>query len=464
MSRKPANSVEEWYLRERGISPDTLDRCHVETTATEARWKVGSTFKVRTGFGLGEKRGFKYAEAGHPLVPWFLPVKSASITDPVIVCEGETDAMRLWEAGGKDMYGSIAALPGCDAITPAVAKRLAKRAEKTSIFFVLDNEKDAENGDYNPEDWKDKKNPVRKVDQSWERIKTLLPQARRLYLPEAYKDVCAYLDIYSMKDFDEFVLKADPRYNYERLDLTAPGATPTYLWGDVIPRAQFGIWQGTSNVGKSMLYLALAVALANGEKFFLGKLLNPTRDGRVLVVDEENPEEIIRERLTKLGLRDDAQKKLFIISQRGVRLDRPDSSAHLFEDVSNFNPDLVVLDSFVRLHMQEEESSGAISKMYNASVLPLSRSLGAAIVLLHHVIKGDSADSMKRNRGSGDIVAGCDVAWDLVDRLDDEQPHKLFSRFKSRSGAVKKEIRFQIADTADGGLDFPVVSHTKDVL
>lgn len=459
---KPVNAVQTWYLKERGITPETLERCKVETTDTEARWKVGNRHKVRTGFGLGEKRRFFYDEPGD-LAPWYLPVKSADIVDPVIVTEGETDAKILWQKGGKDLYGQIAALPGCDAITPEVASKLAKRAAKTQLYFVLDNPEKENEPDYDPEDWKNKKNPIGTVDDSWKRIKALLPQARRLYVPEGYKDLCKYFEIYNIKDFDEFILKADPHYNYERLDLSVQGKTPEYLWEDIIPQAQFEIWQGASNVGKSLLYQALAVALANGEKFFLGKLLNPTRDGRVLIVDEENPEEIIRERLAKLGLRGDAQRKLFIVSQRGVRLDREDSASDLFEDVSNFNPDLVVLDSFVRLHMEDENNSGAVSKMYNSSVLPLSRHLGAAVVLLHHVGKGDGGDSMKRTRGSSDITAGCDVAWDLVDRLD-ETPYKLFSRFKSRSGAVKKEIRFQIQDTASGGLDFPLMTSTGDVL
>jgi hypothetical protein len=460
---KPSNAVETWYLKERGITPETLERCKVTTTDTEARWPLGSTFKIRTGFGPGERRVFKLAESGHPLATWHLPVKSADITDPVIVCEGETDAMRLWQEGGKDMYGQISALPGCDALTPEAAEKLAKRSSKAQLYFVLDNEQNADKGDYNPDDWKDKKNPVRKVDESWKKIKGLLPQARRLYLPDGYKDLCEYFEIYSIKDFDEFVLKADPHYNYERLDLTGPAIHPEFLWQDVVPRAQFSIWQGESNVGKSMLYQALAVALTNGEKFFMGKLINPERDGRVFIVDEENPEAVIRERLSKLGLRPEAQKKLFIVSQRSVRLDIPASSDKLYEDVSNFNPDLVVFDSFIRLHAQDEDSSGAVSKMYNQAVLPLSRHLGASVVLLHHTKKNDSGDSMKRTRGSSDITAGCDVAWDLVDRVD-ETPYKFFSRFKTRSGAIRKEIRFRIEDTAEGGLEFPLVDSTKDVL
>lgn len=460
MSEKPRNAVQRWFLEQRGIHPETLDRCKITTSDTEASWPVGSTRKIRTGFGPGEKRGFKYADKGHPLSAFYLPVKSADITDPVIVTEGESDALRLWQAGGKDLYGSIAALPGCDAITPEVAASLAKRAAKTTLYFVLDNDK-PEGGDaYNPDDWKDAKTPVRKTDESWKRIKTLLPKARRIHLPEAYKDLCEYLEIYDIKDFDKHVVNAK-HFNFDALNLELIGATPEYLWEDIIPRSQFVLLQGESNVGKSLLYQALAVALANGDTEFLGRKLTPVRSGRVLIADEENPEEVIRHRLAQLGLRPECQKNLRIISQRGVRIDL--DSDKLFEDVESFDPDLTVLDSFIRLHSQDENNASAVSGMFNTSVLPISRQLGSAVLLLHHVNRTDSGDSRRRTRGSTDIMASTDVAWDLVDRIG-EVPHKMLSRFKTRSGSVRKNIWFRIEDTEEGRLGFPLMDGTGDVL
>lgn len=460
MSEKPANQVEEWYLKERGITPETLHACKVETTDTEARWKVGNRYKIRTGFAPGEKRVFKYSEMGQPNKEWSLPVRSRDYVLPVIACEGETDAMCLWQKGGKDKYGSIVAVPGCDALTESIAAVLAKRAQKTQLYFVLDNEQ-SEAGDYNPDDWKEAQQPIRKVDESWQRIKKLLPKARRIYLPDGYKDLCEYFRIYDIKDFDEFVVNAEARYNYNRLDLSGPASEMEWLWNGVVPRGQFGVLQGESNVGKSMLYQALAVALANGDSNFLKRALNPTREGRVFIVDNENPEEVIRERYHKMGLKD--QKKLYVVSNRGVRLDVPGDAGKLYEDVSNFNPDIVFLDSFVRLHMQDENSSAAISGMYNSAVLPLSRDLGTAVVLLHHVNKTSSGDSRQRTRGSTDITAGCDFAWDMVEGVG-EMSFKKLVRFKTRSGPVFSEIKFQIEDTEEGGLDFPIITTQTDVL
>lgn len=459
MTQKPSNAVETWYLKERGITPETLERCKVVTSDTEARWKVGPREKIRTGFHPGQERKFRYSEKGE-FDFWYLPVKSREIVDPVIACEGETDAKRLWQDGGAQLYGQICAMPGCDAITPQAAARLQKRAGKADIYFVLDNDKTEEPA-YNPDDWKDAKNPVRQVDESWKRIKSLLPKARRIYLPPDYKDLCEYLNIYTVKDFNEFVLNAEARYNFEALDLSSPAEHPEYLWEDVIPRGQFVLLQGESNVGKSLLYQALAVALANGEERFLDRRLNPEREGRVLIVDEENPEEVVRHRLHQLGLKPHAQKKLRIISQRGVRIDL--DSDRLFEDVSNFNPDLTVLDSFIRLHSEDENSASAVSGMFNKSVLPISRQLGSAVLLLHHVNRTDSGDSRRRTRGSTDIMASTDVAWDMLDQ-EGEVKYKHLSRFKTRSGRVSKDLRFRIEDTAGGRLEFPLLNAGADAL
>lgn len=461
MSEKHENVVEKWFLEERGIKAETLRSCKVETSDTEARYNIGGRVKVRTGFYNGERK-FRYETKG-TLALWNLPVKQAEIRDPVIVCEGETDAMRLWQDGGKHKYGMISAMPGCDAITKEMAERLKQLANGATIYFVLDNDKPAKGGGdgaYNPDDWKQANEPVRSVDDSWRRVKALLPKARRIYLPADYKDICEYLNVYSVKDFDGFVVNAEARYNFEHLNLAQPSEAPEYLWQDVVPQSQFVLIQGDMGMGKSMIYQALAVRLANGDPAFLDRRLNPTRDGRVLIVDEENPEAVIRHRLSQLGLRPENQRKLHIIAGRGVRLDNPQDADKLYEDVENFNPDLVCLDSFVRLHMQDENSSSAISAMYNNAVSPLSRQLGAAIILLHHTKKTNSGDSRDRTRGSTDISAGVDQAWDVVDKVLDGGggTYKYLSRFKTRTGAIGgKDISFKIEDTEDGHLKFPLV-------
>lgn len=459
MSEKPENVVERWFLEERGIKPETLRACRVETNDTEARFTIGGRTKVRSGFYNGERK-FRYTDKG-PLALWNLPVKQAEIRDPVIVCEGETDAMRLWQDGGKHKYGMISAMPGCDAITKEMADRLKQIANGATIYFVLDNDKPKGGGEgaYNPDDWKQANEPVRSVDDSWRRVKVLLPKARRIYLPSDYKDICEYLNVYSVKDFDGFVINAEARYNFETLDLSQPGTPPEYLWTDVVPRSQFVLIQGDMGMGKSMIYQALAVALANGEPKFLGRKLNPVRDGRVLIVDEENPEAVVRHRLAQLGLKPENRKKLHIISQRGIRLDYSQDVDKLYEDVENFSPDLVCLDSFVRFHTSDENASGAISAMYNQAIMPLSRQLGAAVILLHHTKKTSSGDSRDRTRGSTDITAGVDQAWDVVDHVyEGGGTYKFLSRFKTRTGATGgKDLSFRIEDTDDGGLDFPLV-------
>lgn len=458
MSEKPADEVQEWYLRERGITPETLERCKVTTTDKASSWPLGEAVKTRTGFGPGEIRKFTLKPKGTPFSIWHLPVKTTPVVDPVIVCEGETDAMRLWQDGGAHLYGKICAIPGCDALTAEAAADLLKRAGKAPIYFVLDNDKLADGeGAYDPDDWKDKKNPIRVTDDSWQRIKQMLPRAKRIELPSDYKDICEYLNIYTVKDFDKFVVGAEARYNFDHLDLSAPAHAPEYLWQDFIPRSQWGLLFGDSGVGKSMLYQALAVALANGESFFLGRKLNPTKGGRVLIVDEENFEAEIRSRMRKHGLKNEAQKNLHIISGRGVRLDNKREAGKLFEDVENFDPDLTVLDSFVRLHESDEDKAGPVSAIFNSAIAPLSRQLGSAVWLLHHTGNND------RLRGSSDIKAAPDFAWKMMN-MEGEVAYKVMSRTKSRDGVTRSQVQFRFEDTEGGGLEFKLLDEGGDVL
>jgi len=458
MSKKPADEVQEWYLKERGITPETLERCKVTTTDTSSSWPLGEAVKTRTGFGQGEVRKFSLKPKGMPFSIWHLPVKEQPIKDPVIVCEGETDAMRLWQDGGSHLFGKICAIPGCDAMTPEAAADLEKRAGKAPIYFVLDNDKLADGeGAYDPDDWKDKKNPVRLADDSWKRIKQMMPRAKRIYLPTDYKDICEYLNIYKVSDFDEFVVGADARYNFEALDLSAPANAPEYLWQDVIPESQWGLLFGDSGVGKSMLYMGLAVALANGEEKFMGRRLNPQRGGRVLIVDEENFQAEIRSRLAKLGLRRESQKNLRIVSSRGLSLDDTRTADKLFEDVESFCPDLTVLDSFVRLHSSDEDKSGPMSAIFNKAIAPLSRQLGSAVWLLHHTGNND------RLRGSSDIKAAPDFAWKMMN-MDGEVAYKILARTKARDGVTRSQFQFRFVDNDASGIDFQLLDEGGDVL
>ena len=69
--------------------------------------------------------------------------------------------------------------------------------------------------------------------------------------------------------------------------------------------------------------------------------------GRVLYVDEENPEDLVYDRFRKLGVDRETAKNIRYLCNAGIRLDKADADV-LVEEALDFEPALVVLDSLTR--------------------------------------------------------------------------------------------------------------------
>src|SRR6266704_2948182 len=151
--------------------------------------------------------------------------------------------------------------------------------------------------------------------------------------------------------------------------------------------------------------MALALAIANDGERFLGHVVR--EHGRVLYVDEENPEDLIYDRFRKLGLNMSSARNIRYLNNVGIRLDKSDADV-LAEEAMDFEPALVVLDSLTRFHTEDENHAGAMAGLFHNAIKPLARETGAAVVLIHHANKTESNSSFRRSRGSGDITASVD--------------------------------------------------------
>jgi len=76
-------------------------------------------------------------------------------------------------------------------------------------------------------------------------------------------------------------------------------ARTSWLIADLLPEAAVTLLTGESGIGKSTFALALAAAVAHGDKF-LGK---ETRQRKVVYLDRENPVAIVKERLHRMGIK-----------------------------------------------------------------------------------------------------------------------------------------------------------------
>ena len=416
-----------WFEEERGITGETLEAFGAFSNSDE--WM---TFPYDTGERyrkMGDKREFRFSQGAK--VCLFHPAEMPN-TKWAILCEGETDTMRLYQEGYKSVYG----VPGFNTFKPEMLETLAKYEQ---VFVILDNDQN-----YN----------VRTtVDAAWVKMRGMLgAKARRVVLPDTVKDVCEFFQSHTDETF-KLIMQASSAgtYHYKALDLNAP--PPEYRWlvDGLICTGDTTLMVGEPNVGKSWVSLSLAVAMCDEHQKWLG--YNMSNYGKVLYVDEENPHDLVYHRLKQLGLVD--HSNLRYLHRQGIRLDR--NFDLLLDEAITFQPKMIVLDSLTRFHTQDENNAGAMASLFNDSINVLSRETGAAVIILHHTNKSDSNSSYIKTRGSSDIGAAVDGGIEL---RKTDQANNTFNlvHFKSRRTQAGGLTKVQICDTISGQVELVTTS------
>jgi hypothetical protein len=416
-------AVAEWFLKERSITPETLTHFNVSVRTDGAvvlPYTNGE--KVRKGIPHGEREFFFTAGQKPDLF------NSQDANKPVcFLVEGETDTMRLWQEAGADGVG-VLGLSGIESWRDEMSSAFL---QTDRVFVILDNDKDY--------------NVVGRVDNAYREIRaSLRGKAQRIRLPRDVKDVCEFFDTY---DLDTLRLltqhKGISESRFKLLDLTAEPPPVRWLVEGLMCRGDVHLLMGDPNLGKSWLTMDLALSIAQGRGDWIGQKV--LEQGRVLYIDEENPEDLVYDRLIKLGMTTEDAKNIRYINNENIRLDR--NVDELIEEALEFEPTLIVIDAMRRIHTGDENSAGEMNKLFNDSIKPLARETGAAVIMIHHANKGDSNSSFKRTAGSGDIGAGVDWGFDVrgvgICQLS-------MAVYKSRRKPVGDVINVTIKDTEDG--------------
>lgn len=420
-------SHKNWFENERSITGETLDAFGVESTSDDwimIPYASRQRFRKMTG-----QREFKWGEGKG--VSLFHPQTIDDATY-AILCEGETDTMRLWQEGVKSVYG----LPGFQTFSEDALKPLFKYER---VFVVLDND-----SDYN----------VRTtVDGAWGRIRGILgSRARRIVLPDDVKDICEFFDSYSVDTFRDLTQQSlAGNYHYKALDLTQQPPEYEWLVQGLICKGDTTLLVGEPNVGKSWISLSLAVAMADEHTSWLGHDVN--NHGKVLYIDEENPHDVIYHRLRQLNAKN--FDNLRYLHRQGIRLDR--YFDRILDEAIAFEPKMIVLDSLTRFHTKDENNAGEMATLFNDSINVLCRETGAAVIILHHTNKTDSKSSYVKTRGSSDIGAAVDCGIEA--RKTGANRFNLV-HFKSRRTQAGGVTPIELCDTIDGKVDLVVVNET----
>lgn len=200
---------------------------------------------------------------------------------------------------------------------------------------------------------------------------------------------------------------------------------------------------GSPGVFKTWIVLHLAIAVAQGLPLF-GEF--QTSKTGVLIVDEENGERIIRDRAVLLGgLQAEPTLPVFIKSYQSFQLNEK-SIAELIDFAKEHGLGIIVFDSLVRIHSQDENDARQMSQVF--TLLKELTRRGISVVLIHHNRKpGINKSSAAHNmRGSSDILAAVHSHL-AVERKEEE--HKLLTIKQTKLRQAEEVKPFQISIVSD---------------
>lgn len=130
----------------------------------------------------------------------------------------------------------------------------------------------------------------------------------------------------------------------------------------------------------------------------------------VLYIDEEMGVTGMFHRLDKLEA---VPRTLIYTDQQGVRLDNPDHLKQILDLIEREKIELVIIDTFVRVHGKDENDNSAMSHLYRS--FKAMKQKGASILNLHHNRKSGSESGIahEQMRGAGDIAAQADTVFSI---------------------------------------------------
>ena len=273
-------------------------------------------------------------------------------------------------------------------------------------------------------------------------------------------DISDYLESWSIEDFIKLLENRKP-YIVEQpkeaklseslaprivlvhpMDLTHKDETAgDWLVEGLIERGQRGLVVAPPKVGKSLMFLDMAIALASSGKF-LGARTNPLPVKTAIISREDGPE-LVKRRLNQLAtgrgltLRD---VNPFIL----VNTVKQSSSFHIdvrrdLEEMAEWlkaaDVEFCVIDVLNRLHFQQENSSDDMTKVM-LQFDELARLSGAQICVIHHMARAGNV------KGSTSIESWADFICKLEQDPGDDSVKTVLIKTKARGLIEPKTVKY----------------------
>lgn len=382
---------------------------------------------------------FSFDTGGKPTLYCQHKIKNQDI---VILCEGEPDAIRLWQEK----------LP---AVTPTAgvktfSEKLASPLKGKIVYILLDTDEAGTSS-------------IRKY---YEVLRGIAKDILIIDLPQEVKDISDYFTAgYSRADFEKLVGEAllyedwldkhEPKeFALETFEELANEVLPQDEWliDRVIPVEGFCFIAGAEATGKSFFTLDIAHSLVTGNEW-LGKF-KVNKQVKVLFIDKENTRRRTQKRLKGLGIEN--QKDIYrvrypehfeLINERADD-GFSDFARSLSRKVKKLGIGLVVIDSFTDVLVGNENARDDVQKFFDAmrQLFP-----SVSILVLHHASKpaaGVMRSSSQKFRGSTNITAQLYSGF-LVEKVPKSLNEFVFEQTKSGDSEKLNPFIIQLVSETD---------------
>jgi KaiC/GvpD/RAD55 family RecA-like ATPase len=222
---------------------------------------------------------------------------------------------------------------------------------------------------------------------------------------------------------------------------------------NIIPEQSVTILGGMQGLGKTWLMLDLAIELARGGGSWLNKFsVNPSN---VIYVDEESSSRLLRHRLKKLLVEKGLKAKdlqLTLSIGKNLNFSNEQSVEKFKRLLDKVRPGVVFIDSLVRVHKGNENSSTEMAQVFNV-VKKLTREFNCSFIFADHENKGvyqqdpehEKDPSSNDLRGSNEKGAFADTVLNLRKQKGD----LFLYHTKSRYCEAQLPVMVKIEDDGD---------------
>ncbi len=245
--------------------------------------------------------------------------------------------------------------------------------------------------------------------------------------------------------------KTKERFNFQQLHEIMERDFGPIAWivEGLFPMESISILSGDPGNFKTWITMDLARSIAQGVSF-LGKF--ETIQGAVLFIDEENSERVVQARYKKMDIIQDEELPIYYLNRIGFKIDDKEDLNNVIDFVKEKDIKLVIIDSLVRIHSGDENTSQTMSKVMRCFQEIVKA--GASVISTHHHRKGPAGSNPSLAlRGSSDILAGVDCH--IIITHAKEENRLYFKQPKLRTDEPVDDFSVSIIkNTKNGGLSF----------